>query len=71
MKISETWLVYLKQTKAKYETTDKNFFLINADTNVLNVALTIFAIMQVWMNQTADNHIFKFLKNKLSRFRLC
>ena len=50
---------------------DKNFFLINADTNVLNVALTIFAIMQVWMNQTADNHIFKFLKNKLSRFRLC
>ena len=26
-----------------------------------------FQCFQVWMEQTADNHIFKFLKNKLSR----
>ena len=32
--------------------------------------LSVFFMLQVWMEQTADNHIFKFLKNKLSRFVL-
>jgi len=31
------------------------------------ITICLNMIIKVWMNQTADNHIFKFLKNKFSR----
>jgi len=41
--------------------TSARLFIAGAVTICLNM------IIKVWMDQTADNHIFKFLKNKLSR----
>ena len=33
---------------------------------MITVQTVIFFSLQVWMNQTADNHIFKFVKNKFT-----
>merc|ERR1719234_218519 len=46
----------------------RNIWLTAARLSIAGaVSICLNMIIKVWMDQTADNHIFKFLKNKLSR----
>ena len=64
--ISLNMIIKVRSSRLKSSSEKLKMYLC-VSFNTCHNALQCF---QVWMDQTADNHIFKFLKNKLSRFVL-